>query len=562
MVSTMPLHFPGHNYCGPGTWDFSRVAVGDVDECCKTHDKQYGDADISTAAADEELTYCLQETQSASGSLIAGIIRGKTYIDKATGYASDSMLRRGEKRQHESKQQEAADKRAKITQESSSEKELYYDPRDADLRPVLMDDPGEPAVGPSGVISGVVIPGDTHANHGDTAGIRTLHFNRTLQHYIATDTDKFNTIDYAPLVEYKNDKYGKLRFNHAGCTVPYNYLNAAMTRAEIETHLMGATAWRVQSCGFKLTNVIPLTDTVNQVGGTVNTDLAINTRPWFVGYIDSKHNFFKQSHFMHKELPNSNMTMNIATSREMGMLRGIKQTRIVARNWLKHQTNLDGNSAASGIAMDNFMSIWNTDNLNYIYSGDTWQYAWHNKNPFWYNGMSFAHGHGEVCEGMPLNIWKAIPVEIGSNVMQTFNWVPNGRGISSSKHTGGTYEAANVSNSNQNTAIPGRSCLTQMPMEPSEAPPVAYIEIAPMLTASNEPTKSLWVCTIVYECTIQIETMSGNPQYAGWHVPRDDTHLTTDLWSRERTTLCQGPVGMRHYALNNHASGTNPCLMC
>ncbi|KAI0226319.1 hypothetical protein LSAT2_023078, partial [Lamellibrachia satsuma] len=247
----MPLHFPGHNYCGPGTWDFTNEVAGEVDACCKIHDEQYGDEDISTKLADEELITCLQETNSASGSFIAGIIRGKTYVDKLTGYASNSMLCRAQKRQHEIEQQQAAEKQAKHTESHPHTQDENNNDAGGEM------DPGEPAVGPSGVISGTVVPGDTKANHGDTAGIRTLHFNRTLRHYITADEGSFNTVDYVPLTDYKDDKYGKLRFNHAGCTIPYNFLNASMTAAEIETHLMPATAWRVQSCGFKLTNIIP-----------------------------------------------------------------------------------------------------------------------------------------------------------------------------------------------------------------------------------------------------------------------------------------------------------------
>ena len=176
MVSTMPLHFPGHNYCGLGTWDFTQVAVGEVDECCKKHDEKYGDDDITTELADAELIECLQNTESTSGTLIAAVIKGKTYLDKLTGYASDSMLRRTEKRKQESIQ--AAEKRAKtIANEANT-----HDDNSSHMPPPPEMETGEPAVGPSGIISGGVVPGDTKANHGDIAGIRTLHFNRTMQH--------------------------------------------------------------------------------------------------------------------------------------------------------------------------------------------------------------------------------------------------------------------------------------------------------------------------------------------------------------------------------------------
>ena len=102
-----------------------------------------------------------------------------------------------------------------------------------------MDDApaGEPAVGPAMVGSGLISPGDTKATHGDTAGIRTLHFNRTFMHYINNSAKPFATYDYDPV----EGALGEITMKHASLTIPYQYLNSAMTAAEIETHLMPAT---------------------------------------------------------------------------------------------------------------------------------------------------------------------------------------------------------------------------------------------------------------------------------------------------------------------------------
>ena len=108
-----------HNYCGPFTTDFSAETVSELDECCRTHDLHYENPYIHTRNADRELVDCLQQTGSTSEALIGGIIQVNQAIDLATNYASDVMLRPGNKRRHELEQQNAADKWARGDSEQS-----------------------------------------------------------------------------------------------------------------------------------------------------------------------------------------------------------------------------------------------------------------------------------------------------------------------------------------------------------------------------------------------------------------------------------------------------------
>ena len=71
------------------------------------HDLAYGEDDISTLASDQQLINCLGSTDSALGTAISGIIKVKQTFDSLTSYASDSMLRVGDKRKAEEKQERA-----------------------------------------------------------------------------------------------------------------------------------------------------------------------------------------------------------------------------------------------------------------------------------------------------------------------------------------------------------------------------------------------------------------------------------------------------------------------
>ncbi len=35
------IHIPGYNYCGPGTWDFTKKPINALDRACRRHDISY-----------------------------------------------------------------------------------------------------------------------------------------------------------------------------------------------------------------------------------------------------------------------------------------------------------------------------------------------------------------------------------------------------------------------------------------------------------------------------------------------------------------------------------------
>ena len=306
MIS-MPLHYPGHNFCGPFTSDLDAEPKSAIYECCRTHDIQYGNSEITTKEADADLIDCLRETQSTSGTVISAIIQGKELIDTLTNYATDSMLRRGAKRQIEDEKQEAANKKAKASYDDDLD--IVVDSRGIrhrDGRPypgshseitagAMEHDGGEPQVGPADTAVGPVTMGNLQPSRADTAGIRTLSFSRTFQHYLHNGDNMFGTFDYTPMPGADNTDLGQLTIHHSCMHIPYAYLNGPMTRAEIETHLMPATAWRVASSGFKVTNVTPLIDQKTQVGGAIETSFLFDSRPQLLTYIDSKQGLFQQS---------------------------------------------------------------------------------------------------------------------------------------------------------------------------------------------------------------------------------------------------------------------------
>ena len=162
--------------------------------------------------------------------------------------------------------------------------------------------------------------------------------------------------------------------------------------------------------------------------------------------------------------------------------------------------------------MEILQSYWNTNQMKALYAGDTYSYTWHNKDPYFFNNKSFSWKENIYVPG-PRLVWnKLLPVCIAGNYEN--RWIPDGSGYWSTRPTPNIN--AQGHHDNQKHPTPGRSILTQMPNYPSSPPPIAALEVPALLTATNLAGTITYQITVIYSSTIQIELMSGNPQFAGW----------------------------------------------
>lgn len=110
----MPIHYPGYNYCGPGTRNFSKRPRNRLDAACRRHDKGYksnydyilwNDADEEFLRALEEnkeddpraakIMRNLFEFKKALNQVTLGQVTGsKRYGGKITDWAKPSKIRR------------------------------------------------------------------------------------------------------------------------------------------------------------------------------------------------------------------------------------------------------------------------------------------------------------------------------------------------------------------------------------------------------------------------------------------------------------------------------------
>ena len=335
---------------------------------------------------------------------------------------------------------------------------------------------------------------------------------------------------------------------HNCVEIPYQYLNCSMTIAELETHIVPSTAWRVVSSGFKVTNMIPIIDAVQGGGDAAQMVYQISTRPYLIAYTDTKYNYFTHNSRDQKTLPNKNMTINTPRTRQDGTLRPIVDTKLVDK-----ATGLNQMQTWDNQDMEILQSYWNTNQMKALYAGDTYSYTWHNKDPYFFNNKSFSWRENMYVQAPRLTWNKLLPVCIAGDYEN--RWTPDKTNNWSTRPSPNIRLGAN--HDDQQHPTPGRSILTQMTNHPSNPPPIAALEVPALLTATNLVGTITYQITVIYSSTIQIELMSGNPQFAGWSY-----NIQQNLYeqSESNTQLCQGPVGLKNYVSIMNDGITNTCV--
>lgn len=116
----MPLHYPGYNYCGPGTKNFRRKPKNNIDRACRRHDKGYTSFNdyfkynMADAILLRELKKYRHEDPVAADVMISIFESKKIANDvykKATGYVTHGNNKR---KQHEEAQFRLPFKQKKI----------------------------------------------------------------------------------------------------------------------------------------------------------------------------------------------------------------------------------------------------------------------------------------------------------------------------------------------------------------------------------------------------------------------------------------------------------------
>ncbi|CAI9722213.1 capsid [Octopus vulgaris] len=521
---------PGvYKYCGP----FNKLNLGEpideLDEACLEHDKEYyQDKNL----ADDIFLKKLDKIPGINSAIAKTAINTKRFIDKYTNDISDKFL-----------MPPVNDQKKRKIEDTENEQQEYCDmsspircgqPSFIDTGFVADDTigPSPDDVGYTSSGQGTTIASDRPPRIGDKNPIERKTFSRTLFHYL----DAFDQpLDKCKFQFNKNShKWTDMKFEHRCVEIPYADLRASATKAELQASLYTCTKWRVRKCGFRVSNVVPITDDLSSLQGTTTTNTTFNTRPWIMTYVDTNAAFFRNMTRAVEQV-NNDYEHNIPENRDEGKLKHPVQYRKVPTETFQFQTKQKVTENIKEMNGEELMSLYNTGRWNVLRADQTWQYTWTNNTPGWFNASDFDALAGHITYGEIGND-SEMPVKINAFQNATDNWVPE-------KTNGKTTWNDMLTDEK----VPSRSCLTQMPINPSDPPPVAVLDPIPILDSNSQAAKITFLITIDYFSEIEFEKPSGSPQFVGY-LPRVPAATSRcPLNPEHKMNLNQWPQSLRTY---------------
>ncbi len=397
------------------------------------------------------------------------------------------------------------------------------------------------------------------------------NFSRTFVHYISlgVDGDGEDTWfwdGHDPATENTGD----LDFIWSWRNIPYWSMGASMTAQDFQTSFLGCKRFRVHNMGFKMSNIIPTTEELGTVGGTVTETLTFNQRPYMYTYVDEKHAVFQcnQKIFESDDMPNDNFSVNLPNTRAQGELATIQDRRKVPIDWYTRNVAPDEDPIDPNAGpLEKIISPFNTDGWKTFHTGESWEYTWGNPSKLWYPTMDFSYmgdrGH-RLPTGEDAWDYRNMMAEVGpwDQGQVSNSWAPRANSTDWPFTVTGEQDLVNLSSNR------GKMLTTMLPFLNNSPPPIACIRSPKLLKGNNEPMKLTFQVTCTYHSTIEFERMNtGGAQNAGWMpavsflstAAKDPTGLNTYQFLPHQVNLCQWPFNQRVYGAGaNNAQNSQP----
>lgn len=299
-------HLPGYNYCGPFTNLRSRnKPVNAIDECCKKHDENYSNSDVTTRKADDELLGCIDK--AGGHKLISGIFNAKRVFDEATGYASDKIFRAGDSKHMGSNDGESCSSGSRKRGIAEKRRiDQYY--RQKKVRQAPAEEPSEETE--NAEMQGEQEPVDTMSAGADGGGggggggnavaeneipwgLRPKRwfakYKKSYQIYITNGMSETNygwAQRQVPAFQPWNGS--GISWCEGWQIIPWGGYRAAMSCMEWNLLNLSARRWKPVECSVMLDDIIPFQETVNSAG--VNfTNVTFTNKPNLHVYCDDSH---------------------------------------------------------------------------------------------------------------------------------------------------------------------------------------------------------------------------------------------------------------------------------
>lgn len=430
-------HLPGYNFCGPFT-DITQEdePVDEIDSCCRQHDLDYSNADISTEQADRDLVRCLPTGPISTG--IKTVFAVKSAIDKATNYGSDNWFRAGiaQKRKQQQYYRNKA-KQARLEAERTCSRNREYkrkqpvcsdEPEEGDT-PITMStengdvDIGEPPAkrtkrsaeggqgsGGGGVGGSPDNCGEIDRPFGQSARRLTRYYKKSFISYITNGLSSNNTNFGWTQQNPSGDQRGmRIDWNEGWQIIPWGIYKACLSRHEFNMLNMQSRRWRPIKFDVEIEGIIPFQN-VLQSSGTKECVASFSNRPNLHIYVDDGHILPQQRHWglntiNHNEYWSATV-LNYSGSK-------LKSPKFALYNINTGAWKNKDDALPSADKPQKLFSLYNTGKVKSMYPGQKFKREYQIMNAQWRGArgqtdfLCYAEPYGQTAKLSTVNIQPA-----------------------------------------------------------------------------------------------------------------------------------------------------------
>jgi hypothetical protein len=225
-------------------------------------------------------------------------------------------------------------------------------------------------------------------NFGPGYGIMTQ--SRTFIHYVEVLRDNGLPAIKCTHVGDVGNPFNAYEYESAMGYIPYSNICASMNLNRFQTFMIQALRFRPLEFGYMISDVVPLSDELTNLGGAVVQNTTFNERPFMIHYVDKHNRLFPLRDVKTNEiLPNRKMdyplTMERGESESSATLRQFKFALSIKKE-VAEQSFLPTTADASANASHMF-NVLDCDDASLVASGDVAGYTFHcPQMPMFVNG--------------------------------------------------------------------------------------------------------------------------------------------------------------------------------
>ena len=526
-------HVPGYNYCGPFTdiSDETVEPIDDIDECCRQHDLNYNDPDVTTAEADQDLIDCLPSTSIGLG--IKGVFKAKQAVDSLTNHGTDSWFRRGIAQKRKIDQYYRDAKRART--ETSARTEGGFKRRSGPIdttdvaegdTPIIMSDQGgdvdvenngPPAKrskrsannsnGGGGISGAGDDSGEIERPLGQASRRHTTTYRKSFIVYIQnglTDNANYGWKQTTP-AQNRDHRELFIEWNEGWQIVPWGIYANAISRHEWNMLNLSSRRWRPVEFGVTIEGIIPFQN-VLQSSGTREAVASFSNRPNMHIFVDDGHILPTQEQWAAEHVEHNDYwgatSLNFTRSKLASPK--FKLYNIQTADW---------SSKSAGLPAENLpqklFSLYNTGKVQSIYAGQKFHRKHRVMNAQWRGNrgqMDKMRYAKQLANGQDKYQVMWGNLENMLNPCETFGGVPKERDMSTSGFFADPPLPAQYSDMNE--ADPrGAHYADTFNRLPHYAPPYILVKMETYHQPDDTPIQIYAQAHIHYEVTIEHEDL-------------------------------------------------------